>query len=72
MSVKYGTMTKLILITIEKRLIYFPGKKNIKKSQHKRYDFFYLIKRLRILFLITFLMKQLHMMIETLLGLTKM
>ena len=29
------------MITLEKRLIYFPGKKNIKKPQHKRYDFFF-------------------------------
>ena len=59
-----------MLITLEKQLIYFPGKK-IKKSQHKRYDFFYLIKRLRILFLIKFLMKQLHLMMEILRGLQK-
>ena len=60
-----------MLITLEKQLIYFPGKKNIKKSQHKRYDYFYLIKQLRILFLIKFIMKQLHLMIEILRGLTK-
>ena len=39
MNVKYGIMTKQMLITLEKQLIYFPGK-NIKKSQHKWHDFF--------------------------------
>ena len=57
---------------IRKAVDLFSWEKNIKKSQHKRYDFLYLIKQLRILFLITFLMKQLHLMIETLRGLTKM
>ena len=36
MNVKYGIMTKQMLITLEKRLINFPWE-NIKKSQHKRY-----------------------------------
>ena len=56
---------------IRKAVDLFPWKKNIKKSQHKRYDYFYLIKQLRILFLIKFIMKQLHLMIEILRGLTK-
>ena len=41
----------------------------IAKSQHKRY-YFLLNKTVKILFLIIFLMKQLHLMIEILRGLT--
>ena len=33
-------MNKLMLITLERMLIYFLGKKQIQKSEHKRYDFF--------------------------------
>ena len=71
MNVKYDIMTKLMLITLEKQLIYFPGKKTLRNLDINDMVFLF-NKKVKNLFLIEFLKKQLHLMIETLRGLTKM
>ena len=63
--------TKLMLITLEKQLIYFPGKKTLRNLDINDMVFLF-NKKVKNLFLIEFLKKQLHLMIETLRGLTKM
>ena len=70
MNVKYGIMIKQMLITLEKQLIYFPGKK-IFKNLNINGMIFLFNKTVKNIISNYIPLKQLHLMIEIFRGLAK-